>query len=109
MNSIVGASCLYEMVHVPEQVQQTPVVVVTFSSILIFFYPFFFPSHSLSIYLSHSFMLVQEVILKRAADLVEALYGMPHNNQVSISIPANPGKKERKSQRENKCKYIEPG
>lgn len=25
----------------------------------------------------------QEVILKRAADLVEALYGMPHNNQVS--------------------------
>ncbi|MBW01748.1 Transcription factor COE1, partial [Eschrichtius robustus] len=25
-----------------------------------------------------------EVILKRAADLVEALYGMPHNNQVSI-------------------------
>lgn len=26
---------------------------------------------------------LQEVILKRAADLVEALYGMPHNNQVS--------------------------
>lgn len=25
---------------------------------------------------------MQEVILKRAADLVEALYGMPHNNQV---------------------------
>lgn len=25
---------------------------------------------------------IQEVILKRAADLVEALYGMPHNNQV---------------------------
>lgn len=25
----------------------------------------------------------QEVLLKRAADLVEALYGMPHNNQVS--------------------------
>lgn len=24
----------------------------------------------------------QEVILKRAADLVEALYGLPHNNQV---------------------------
>lgn len=24
----------------------------------------------------------QEVLLKRAADLVEALYGMPHNNQV---------------------------
>uniref|UniRef100_A0A8B9L2P3 Transcription factor COE1 n=1 Tax=Astyanax mexicanus TaxID=7994 RepID=A0A8B9L2P3_ASTMX len=28
--------------------------------------------------------LPKEVILKRAADLVEALYGMPHNNQVSI-------------------------
>lgn len=26
----------------------------------------------------------QEVLLKRAADLVEALYGMPHNNQVSL-------------------------
>lgn len=24
----------------------------------------------------------QEVLLKRAADLVEALYGMPHSNQV---------------------------
>uniref|UniRef100_A0A3B5Q4V9 Transcription factor COE3-like n=1 Tax=Xiphophorus maculatus TaxID=8083 RepID=A0A3B5Q4V9_XIPMA len=27
--------------------------------------------------------LPKEVLLKRAADLVEALYGMPHNNQVS--------------------------
>lgn len=27
-------------------------------------------------------LLLQEVLLKRAADLVEALYGMPHNNQV---------------------------
>lgn len=26
----------------------------------------------------------QEVLLKRAADLVEALYGLPHNNQVRI-------------------------
>lgn len=26
----------------------------------------------------------QEVLLKRAADLVEALYGMPHNNQVRV-------------------------
>lgn len=29
--------------------------------------------------------LSQEVILKRAADLVEALYGLPHNNQVRIT------------------------
>lgn len=29
-----------------------------------------------------SLSLYQEVILKRAADLVEALYGLPHNNQV---------------------------
>uniref|UniRef100_H9H917 Transcription factor COE helix-loop-helix domain-containing protein n=1 Tax=Monodelphis domestica TaxID=13616 RepID=H9H917_MONDO len=29
----------------------------------------------------------REVLLKRAADLVEALYGMPHNNQVSHSCP----------------------
>lgn len=28
------------------------------------------------------FVFFQEVLLKRAADLVEALYGMPHNNQV---------------------------
>lgn len=28
------------------------------------------------------FSFSQEVILKRAADLVEALYGLPHNNQV---------------------------
>lgn len=27
--------------------------------------------------------MFQEVLLKRAADLVEALYGMPHNNQVN--------------------------
>lgn len=32
-------------------------------------------------FLFHS---LQEVILKRAADLVEALYGMPHNNQVNV-------------------------
>lgn len=30
----------------------------------------------------------QEVLLKRAADLVEALYGMPHNNQVRIHAVA---------------------
>lgn len=30
----------------------------------------------------HSGCILQEVLLKRAADLVEALYGMPHNNQV---------------------------
>lgn len=32
---------------------------------------------------THLFLYWQEVILKRAADLVEALYGMPHNNQVN--------------------------
>ena len=31
----------------------------------------------------------QEVLLKRAADLVEALYGMPHNNQVRIHAAAS--------------------
>ncbi len=31
---------------------------------------------------SFSLSYSQEVILKRAADLVEALYGLPHNNQV---------------------------
>lgn len=36
-------------------------------------------SESKSVFLS----VAQEVILKRAADLVEALYGLPHNNQVS--------------------------
>uniref|UniRef100_A0A674MLF1 Transcription factor COE4 n=1 Tax=Takifugu rubripes TaxID=31033 RepID=A0A674MLF1_TAKRU len=46
--------------------------------------------------------LPKEVILKRAADLVEALYGLPHNNQVSslspalslplsVSLPLSPG------------------
>lgn len=30
-------------------------------------------------------LFLQEVLLKRAADLVEALYGMPHNNQVGRS------------------------
>lgn len=32
-----------------------------------------------------TFFPLQEVLLKRAADLVEALYGMPHNNQASSS------------------------
>lgn len=42
--------------------------------------------------------VAQEVILKRAADLVEALYGLPHNNQVSplstalsVSLPLSWG------------------
>lgn len=35
-----------------------------------------------------SCFLYQEVLLKRAADLVEALYGMPHNNQVRIHTAA---------------------
>uniref|UniRef100_A0A3B4A0C6 Transcription factor COE1 n=1 Tax=Periophthalmus magnuspinnatus TaxID=409849 RepID=A0A3B4A0C6_9GOBI len=36
--------------------------------------------------------LPKEVILKRAADLVEALYGMPHNNQVSPRIHGERGR-----------------
>ena len=36
--------------------------------------------------LTLSLCLSQEVLLKRAADLVEALYGMPHNNQVSQQL-----------------------
>lgn len=36
---------------------------------------------------SFSFYFSQEVILKRAADLVEALYGLPHNNQVHTLTP----------------------
>lgn len=41
----------------------------------------------------------QEVILKRAADLVEALYGLPHNNQVSgrTHTPAGILKSKKKS------------
>ncbi|KAM9580394.1 transcription factor COE4 isoform 6-T6 [Guaruba guarouba] len=34
--------------------------------------------------------LPKEVLLKRAADLVEALYGMPHSNQVTPAAPAAP-------------------
>lgn len=30
----------------------------------------------------HNFFSLQEILLKRAADLVEALYGNPHSNQV---------------------------
>lgn len=33
---------------------------------------------------------LQEVLLKRAADLVEALYGMPHNNQVGGAAARQP-------------------
>lgn len=34
--------------------------------------------------------LLQEIILKRAADLAEALYTMPRNNQLSLSAPRSP-------------------
>ncbi|XP_065210980.1 transcription factor collier [Planococcus citri] len=34
--------------------------------------------------------LPKEIILKRAADLAEALYSMPRNNQFSISAPRSP-------------------
>lgn len=30
-------------------------------------------------------LILQEMLLKRAADLVEALYGTPHNNQVRMA------------------------
>jgi early B-cell factor len=33
---------------------------------------------------------VQEIILKRAADLAEALYSMPRNNQLALSAPRSP-------------------
>lgn len=39
--------------------------------------------HNCTCVFSLSLCFSQEVILKRAADLVEALYGLPHNNQVS--------------------------
>lgn len=32
----------------------------------------------------------QEIILKRAADLAEALYSMPRNNQLALSGPRSP-------------------
>lgn len=35
--------------------------------------------------------LAQEIILKRAADLAEALYSMPRNNQLNLSAPRSPG------------------
>lgn len=35
-------------------------------------------------------LLVQEIILKRAADLAEALYSMPRNNQLALSAPRSP-------------------
>uniref|UniRef100_A0A6P7G6X8 Transcription factor collier-like n=1 Tax=Diabrotica virgifera virgifera TaxID=50390 RepID=A0A6P7G6X8_DIAVI len=34
--------------------------------------------------------LPKEIILKRAADLAEALYSMPRNNQLSLSAPRSP-------------------
>lgn len=38
---------------------------------------------------------LQEVILKRAADLAEALYTMPRNNQLSLSLPRSPCSRDR--------------
>lgn len=39
--------------------------------------------------------IFQEVILKRAADLAEALYTMPRNNQLSLSLPRSPCPRDR--------------
>lgn len=41
-------------------------------------------------YTSNRVELVQEIILKRAADLAEALYSMPRNNQLNLSAPRSP-------------------
>ncbi|XP_050061901.1 transcription factor collier isoform X1 [Aphis gossypii] len=41
--------------------------------------------------------LPKEVILKRAADLAEALYTMPRNNQLSLSLPRSPCSRDRDS------------
>lgn len=41
---------------------------------------------------------LQEVILKRAADLVEALYGMPHNNQVNSLLHTHTHRQKHKQQ-----------
>lgn len=41
--------------------------------------------------INYSFYSLQEIILKRAADLAEALYSMPRNNQLSLSAgPRSP-------------------
>jgi early B-cell factor len=34
--------------------------------------------------------LPKEIILKRAADLAEALYSMPRNNQLTLTAPRSP-------------------
>ena len=34
--------------------------------------------------------LPKEIVLKRAADLAEALYSMPRNNQLSLTSPRTP-------------------
>ena len=34
--------------------------------------------------------LPKEIILKRAADLAEALYSMPRNNQLALTAPRSP-------------------
>lgn len=40
--------------------------------------------------MTNRFELAQEIILKRAADLAEALYSMPRNNQLNLSAPRSP-------------------
>lgn len=35
-------------------------------------------------------IIFQEIILKRAADLAEALYSMPRNNQLGLGAPRSP-------------------
>lgn len=51
--------------------------------------------------LNRSFLfspVFQEVILKRAADLVEALYGLPHNNQVKNPCKRPQGKEKKEDE-----------
>lgn len=48
-------------------------------------FPLCWPVEVLPLLISSFLFFFQEMLLKRAADLVEALYGTPHNNQVRSS------------------------
>lgn len=45
---------------------------------------------SCSIHNHFTYSFQQEIILKRAADLAEALYSMPRNNQLGLGAPRSP-------------------
>lgn len=49
------------------------------------------PKRNVQIYPIYFFYYFQEIILKRAADLAEALYSMPRNpNQLALPTPRSP-------------------